>query len=98
MILEARGILDTDKIQRLTETFSNRIDEIHPFRDVSIHTWPEDRTSKLMLAASLAHHSVLGPVRMMTLLHVDLSPVPASHLASLFCSVTCGQPNFKSQG
>ena len=39
-------------------------------------------------AASLAHHGLLGSVEMLTLGDVDLTSVPADHLASLVSSVT----------
>ena len=39
-------------------------------------------------AASLAHHGLLGSVRDLDLILVDLSPVPAQHLASLASCVT----------
>ena len=39
-------------------------------------------------AASLAHHGLLGSVRLMRLDDVDLTSVPAEHLASLASSVT----------
>ena len=39
-------------------------------------------------AASLAHHGLLGSVKEMVLRNVDLTSVPAEHLASLVSSVT----------
>ena len=39
-------------------------------------------------AASLAHHGLLGSVRNLELWNVDLTSVPAEHLASLVSSVT----------
>ena len=42
---------------------------------------------ELMCAASLAHHGLLGSVVELKLWDVDLSPVPAQHLASLFSCV-----------
>ena len=43
---------------------------------------------KLMCAASLAHHGLLYSVARLDLRDVDLSPVPAQHLASLASCVT----------
>ena len=45
-------------------------------------------TSMLKCGASLAHHGLLGSVDMLQLYNVDLSPVPAQHLASLASCVT----------
>ena len=72
MILEDRGILDTDKIERLTERFRDYVD-VRGNRDIM----------KLMRGASLAHHGLLISVDTVWLYDVDLSPVPAQHLASL---------------
>ena len=41
-----------------------------------------------MGAANLAHHGLLGSVKSLGLHDVDLSPVPAQHLASLASCVT----------
>ena len=43
---------------------------------------------EITCAASLAHHGLLGSVEEMSLCDVDLTSVPAEHLASLFSSVT----------
>merc|ERR1711894_206056 len=43
---------------------------------------------EITCAASLAHHSLLGSVQVMELRNVDLTSVPAEHLASLVSSVT----------
>ena len=77
MILEARGILDTAKIEKLTERFRDYVD-IRGNRDIM----------KLMRGASLAHHRLLISVDTVWLYNVDLSPVPAQHLASLASCVT----------
>ena len=77
MILEARGILDTDKIEKLTERFRDYVD-IRGNRDIM----------KLMRGASLVHHGLLISVDTVWLYNVDLSPVPAQHLASLASCVT----------
>ena len=76
--LEAREILDSDKIQKLTDNFRNMFED---YVD-------RDLVSELMCAATLAHHGLLGSVKMMALFDVDLSPVPAQHLASLASCVT----------
>ena len=44
--------------------------------------------SKIITAASLAHHGVLGSMNSMDLNNVDLASVPAEHLASLPSCVT----------
>ena len=76
IILETRGILDTEVIENLVE----RVKE-------ALHYY----TSSLPLitcAASLAHHRLLGSVWFMDLRDADLTSVPAEHLASLASSVT----------
>ena len=45
-------------------------------------------TNMWMCAASLVHNGMLGSVDKLTLWNVDLSPVPAKHLASLASCVT----------
>ena len=72
MILEARGILNTDKIKRLTE----RVRDV--LEDDAINN-----NMELMCGASLAHHGLLDSMDDLRLCHVDLSPVPAQQLASL---------------
>ena len=47
-----------------------------------------NRIPGLLCSASLAHHGLLSSVRKMTLCDVNLSPVPAQHLASLASCVT----------
>ena len=42
---------------------------------------------EITCAASLANHRLLGSVKEMSLWDVDLTSVPAEHLASLFSSV-----------
>ena len=43
---------------------------------------------EITCAASLVHHKLLGSVEEMWLCDVDLTSVPAEHLASLVSSVT----------
>ena len=43
---------------------------------------------EIVTAASLAHHGMLDSVERMRLMNVDLSPVPAKHLAALASCVT----------
>ena len=74
MILEARAILDTNKIKRLTERFR----DIIKVRDIM----------ELTCGASLAHHGLLGSVNRLALHYVDLSQVPTQHLASLASCAT----------
>jgi len=71
--LEARAILDTATIKRLTERLSY---------DLGV---PD--IMKVKCAASLAHHSLLDPVYTLVLRN-DLSQVPAQQLASLVSRVT----------
>ena len=77
MILEARGILNTDKIKRLTE----RVRDV--LEDDAINN-----NMELMCGASLAHHGLLDSMDDLRLCHVDLSPVPAQQLSSLASCVT----------
>jgi len=71
--LEARAILDTATIKRLTERLSY---------DLGV---PD--IMKVKCAASLAHHGLLTSVYTLVLRN-DLSPVPAQQLASLVSCVT----------
>ena len=76
LLLEARAILDTDKIEKLIE----RVKEVINRGEMDTSMW--------MCAASLAYHGVLGSVDDLFLLNVNLSQVPAQHLASLASCVT----------
>ena len=77
--LEFRGILDTGLIENLAE---------------KVKTWLEAEygtpapCDQITYAASLAHNGLLGSMRDMLLLDVDLTSVPADHLASLVSSMT----------
>ena len=77
ILLETKGILDSGLIENLAERVEG---ELNFTRSLPVIT----------CAASLAHHGLLGSVRMRNIwLHdVDLTSVPAEHLASLFSSVT----------
>ena len=76
LISEARGILSTDKIERLNEMMEDALwEQMTDDRDV-------------ICAASLAHHGMLKSLEELCLTDVDLSPVPAQHLASLASCVT----------
>ena len=76
MILEARAIIDSDMIRRMTERF----------RDRDVLVWRS--VLRVICMASLAHHGLLGSVNMLSLGFVDLSPVPTQHLVSLASCVT----------
>ena len=76
MILEARAILDTAKIERLTERVRSPLGNVNS--DIMNLKW----------GARLAHHGLLNSVVRLNLYNVDLSPVPAQHLASLASCVT----------
>ena len=77
-VLEARAVLDTDKIKRLTDRIGGALKDGFRWR----------RIRELVCGASLAHHGLLGSVRDMSLSNEDLSPVPVQHLASLLTCVT----------
>jgi len=74
--LEKRAILDTAKIQRLIERVREALGELFLGK------------SELTCAACLACHGLLGSLRYLYLCNVDLSSVPALHLASLASGVT----------
>lgn len=76
LISEVRDVLHIDKIRRLTERVKNVLENVEI-----------DHNTELMCGASLAHHGLLGSVLKMDLCDVDLSPVPAQHLASLVSCV-----------
>ena len=77
IILETNGILDTGVI----ESVAQRVKEIL--------SWVNSlRLPEITCAASLAHHGLLGSVERLRLYMVDLTLVPAEHLASLASSVT----------
>ena len=78
LILEARGILETEKIERVTERVRDTLEDDAAINDIM----------ELMCGASLAHHGLLGSLIDLTLRDIDLSPVPAQHLASLASCVT----------
>ena len=80
LILEARAILDTGKIERLSERVKN------VFKDEYFNKG--NNMEKFICGASLAHHGLLGSLEIFELRGVDLSPFPAQHLASLTSCVT----------
>lgn len=80
LILEARAILDTDKIERLSERVKN------VFKDEYFNI--EKNMEKFICGASLAHHGLLDSLEIFELRGVDLSPFPTQHLASLVSCVT----------
>ena len=77
MILEARAILDTDKIERLTKRVKDDI------KRRKINT-------EFMCGASLALHlhGLLGPMDNFGLCDLDLSPFPVQHLVSMASCAT----------
>jgi len=78
---EAGGILDTNKIERLTE----RVRKV--FEEGSIYM---EKIDVLKCGASLAHHGLLNSVKDMTIGYVDLSKVPTEVMASLVsCVASC---------
>merc|ERR1711971_362378 len=76
---EAGGILDTNKIERLTE----RVRKV--FEEGSIYM---EKIDVLTCGASLAHDGLLNSVKDMSLRFVDLSQVPTEDMASLVSCVT----------
>ena len=80
-ILEAKGILNPDKIEGLIERIRDAL--MDPDGDM-------DRTDEdqLKCAASLAHHGLLGSLTLLSVNHVDLSSIPEKHLVSLVSRVT----------
>ena len=80
LISEARDILETDKIQRLTQIVRDVIEGGNVGRRPCINVF--------MCGTSLAHHGLLGPVVGLSLTDVELSSVPTQHLVSLVSSVT----------
>ena len=89
MISEARGVLDTDKIQRLTDRVRDFIERSNIHEQSAIDPDTEqfitctDFKSEFKCAGSLAYHGLLTSVRRTTLLNVDQGQIPAQHLASL---------------
>ena len=78
-ILEARAILDTEKIEMLTERVRDVIESF---------CMDMDRISELICGASMAHHDLLSYQVTLFLKNIDLTQVPAQHLASLASCVT----------
>ena len=85
MIIEARGILSTDKIKRLIE----RVKDFKVF-NIFCGKMYMDKISGIRCGASLAHHGLFGKVITMGMEDVDLSSVPTKHLVSLTSSVRVG--------
>ena len=76
IVSETRGILALDVFESLAE----RVKCI-------LERYPSILPAEFTCAASLAHHGLLGSVEDMRLPNVDLTSVPAEHLASLVSSV-----------
>jgi len=74
--LEKKGILDTGAIESLVERVKECLKDFPSSLPV------------ITCAASLAHQGLLGSVQEMRLWNVDLTSLPAEHLASLVSSVT----------
>ena len=77
--LETRGILDTGLIENLSERVRTWLGKYRLYSYASL--------PGITCAASLAHHGLLGSVQGMWLSNVDLTSIPAQHLASLASSV-----------
>ena len=75
IILETRGILDTDVIKELARRARTNL------------AYLPSNLPAITGAASLAHHRLLGSVDLMRLYNVDLTSVQAEYLASLVLSV-----------
>ena len=80
MILEARGILDTNKIERLKNRVRYALEDNENEKDIMLKL--------IMCGASLAQHGLLDSVKDLRLYNIDLSSVPAQHLTSLASCVT----------
>ena len=72
------GVLASGALESLTKRVREKISYSRYSSDLPVIT----------CAASLAHHGFLGSVDEMRLWDVDLTTVPAEHLASLVSSVT----------
>ena len=72
-------------LKRLTRRVKDNIEE---FTVASVDIRDVTRRPEFMCGASLAHHGLLGSVDQIGLYNIDLSPVPAQHLASLVSCVT----------
>ena len=83
-VLERRCILTLDVFESLSERVRKEI----------MNPRPTPRLPEIACAASLAHHGLLGSVRgqrsvrALWMCNIDLTSVPAEHLASLASSVT----------
>ena len=84
MIIEARGILSTDKIERV-------IGRVKDGFNIFLGKMVMDNSiSGIRCAASLTHHGLLNGLFTMGMENVDLSSVPTQHLVSLTASVIIG--------
>ena len=84
LIIEARGILSTDKIERV-------IGRVKDGFNIFLGKMVMDNSiSGIRCAASLTHHGLLNGLFTMGMENVDLSSVPTQHLVSLTASVIIG--------
>ena len=81
MILEARGILGTDKIEMVIK----RVKDVF---NVFLGKMYMNDISEIRCAASLTHYGLLNGMVTMGMENVDLSSVPDEHLVSLTASVS----------
>ena len=75
IVLETRGILSLAVFESLAERVRGML-------------WSGINVSVITCASSLAKYGLLGSVKGMRLWNIDLTSVPAEHLASLVSSVT----------
>ena len=72
LVVEFRGILPTDLIESLVQRIRATFESLNP-----------PRLPEITTAASLAHSRMLGSVKGLLLINLDLASVPAEHLVSL---------------
>ena len=81
-ISEIRGILPTDVLKSLAERVKSKLD----FRRVDFYVDPF--LTRITTLASLAHHGILGSMRCLWMIDLDLASVPNEHLVSLVSCLT----------
>ena len=84
-MLEARGILPTDLIERLLKRVT---DGAKRFRDPITQELEASVPEVISCAASLAHHGLLQSLNHLAMIDVDLRKISSQHLISLASCVT----------
>ena len=95
IVLETRGILTPDVFESLAQRVRHTLNVVKIYDEGCLTLNEQVRRAlgksflpAISCAASLAHHGLLGSMQRMVLRDVDLTSVPAEHLASLASSVT----------